>query len=770
MRFAPFTTGPVRYRGPALTSCGEDTADMIPPLGNNGNADGQRDLAPDHFDDLHKRSGLSRATIEAAGLYTERDTKQIRKLLNWTGSKPPPLGECLVFPYLQPDGTRNGYVRLKPSKPRTAKPLKGEKQGKLIKYEAPVGSKNRLYIPPGTLPKLTDPSAELLVTEGEKKALAADQAGYPCLGLSGVWAWMKKRPRKNGKAVGDRELIDDFEAVALHGRKVTIVFDSDIKENPKIQLAEWCLAEALKSRGAVIKVARLPGLPDGGKVGIDDYLRIERPEDFAAVLFGAGPPTRPACDVRLSDADQPHLTDLGNAIRFAKMHGADVRYCDPWRKWMVWDGQRWTVDETQDIQRRAQMVRRQFYKEALEEPHSKQREALAAWAIQCESARRLASMVSLAQSQEGLPVLPGQLDADPMLLNCPNGTLSLRTGELRPHNRADLLTKLCPTAYRPDALCPTFLAFLASIFPATGDAAEEPGDPELTEFVQRLLGYCLTGQVTEHIFPVFHGGGANGKSTLLTTVSDVIGRDYASPVSEDLLIARKGERHPTELADLFGRRLAIATENKEGARLNESLVKHMTGGDRIKARRMREDFWEFTPTHKIILQTNHKPIVREDDFGIWRRIRLVPFKSRFWDPNQPPKDGEERQPWLRQDKGLVARLTAEREGVLAWLVRGCLAWQRDGLCTPSCVMAATEAYEQEQSLIGPFIEEQCVTGNSSYRIRALELYEGFRKFMEAAGERFIPSQRKFGESMGRLPDIEKKVSDGTWYIGIALRK
>jgi putative DNA primase/helicase len=387
------------------------------------------------------------------------------------------------------------------------------------------------------------------------------------------------------------------------------------------------------------------------------------------------------------------------------------------------------------------------------------------WALRSEDATMIRDMVSLARSD--LAVTPGELNRDPWLLNCGNGTLELRTGRLRPHRREDCITQLCPTEYHPDAPCPNWERFLESIFPATGDAAEPPGNAALLRFVQRLLGYCLTGDVREQVLPFFWGGGANGKSTLVSVVMRVLG-EYAGKAPPGLLLAHKGDRHPTELADLFGRRLAVANETPEGCRLNEALVKDLTGGEPVRARRMREDFWEFEPTHKLIVCGNHKPRVTGTDHGIWRRLRLVPFTVTFWDPNTPAKPGERRPERLRQDKGLLGRLLAEAPGILAWMVRGCLGWQNDGLGTPREVREATEGYRAEQDLVGEFLAERCVTGAAGHRVKASALYAAFRAWMEAAGERSVPSLTAFGLAVAER-GFEKKPSNGTWYLGVRLR-
>jgi putative DNA primase/helicase len=322
--------------------------------------------------------------------------------------------------------------------------------------------------------------------------------------------------------------------------------------------------------------------------------------------------------------------------------------------------------------------------------------------------------------------------------------------------------------YDRDATCPTWERFLATIFPATSDAAEEAGDAELITFVQRLLGLCLTGDVREHLLPVLWGTGANGKSTLVNVLLEMLGRDYSMKAPPNLLMARRGESHPTERADLFGRRLVVCSETPEGRRLNEALVKDMMGGEPIRARRMREDFWEFVPTHKVLLCTNHRPIILGTDEGIWRRLRLIPFEVTFWDPNDPSIKGRYRPAHLKQDKELPGKLRLELPGILAWCVRGCLDWQRDGLTLPERVRVATAEYRSGEDVLGQFIIECCLVGKDpAYRVKASDLYTRYRAWCEAGGER-PSSPRILGASMTER-GFERLVSNGTWYLGIALR-
>jgi putative DNA primase/helicase len=315
---------------------------------------------------------------------------------------------------------------------------------------------------------------------------------------------------------------------------------------------------------------------------------------------------------------------------------------------------------------------------------------------------------------------------------------------LQTHKREDYITKLCPTIYDPHAEAPVFQQFLRDIF---------ADDPQLITYIHRLFGYCLTGDVTEQILPVFWGSGANGKSTLINAILDVMGEDYAIKANRDLFMAKKQDSHPAQMARLFGKRLVVCVETHEGARLDEGLVKELTGGDKIAARRMKENWWEFAPTHKVLLVTNHKPEIRGTDHAIWRRIRLIPFTVTF------PED--------KQDKHLGEKLKAEASGILRWMVEGCVEWQRHGLGTPGVVMAATSEYRSEQDRIAMFLAERCTIGGLDLRAKVTELYSAYREWSKTNGE-----QVSIGQAFGRVMGDHghKKDSGKRWYLGVAIRQ
>jgi putative DNA primase/helicase len=488
---------------------------------------------------------------------------------------------------------------------------------------------------------------------------------------------------------------------------------------------------------------------------------------------GNGKPT-PTATATTASPDDYHLTDLGNAQRLVQDHGEHLYYCHPWRKWIAWDEQRWRIDDSGEAKRRAKATIKKLYDEAtealaelkktagrdakLDKKALEELDNLILHAIKSEDARALARMLDLAQSEPCIPVSPGEFDRQPMLLNCDNGTVDLRTGELQPHNPDDMITKLCPTRYDPEAQCPRWLQAIDRIF---------DGDNALVEYLQRSLGYGLTGDVREDVLAIWWGVGANGKTTIINATLETLGTDFAGTVPPELLLDTAGQQHPTIMASLHGKRLLFAVETPQGRRLNEERLKRLTGRDPIDARRCREDWWSFLPTHKLVLVTNHKPVVRGTDHGMWRRLRLVPFTVTFLNPTAPENVGKVIPEDRCADPGLAEALSREREGILAWLVRGCLDWQQYGLTTPAAVQGATAEYRSAEDVVGAFMTECCATGGADYRVQAGDLYAGYVSWTEASGERPM-SKKQFGDTLTER-GIERFNSHGWWYRGIALQ-
>src|SRR5215216_1249687 len=414
-----------------------------------------------------------------------------------------------------------------------------------------------------------------------------------------------------------------------------------------------------------------------------------------------------------------NLTDLGNTRRLIHRHGRNLRYCWLWRKWLVWDGKRWVKDDTGEVYRLAKETVSSIYQEAAAVPNDEARKELGKHATRSEAGARIKEMVDLARSD--VPVMPDELDASPDLLNTESGTIDLRTGELREHRREDLITKIAPTKYRPDAAAPTWEAFLERVLPGE----------DLRAFVQRAVGYSTTGDTSEQCMFINHGGGANGKSTFQEAIAAALG-DYAMRAPTEMLLAKRTDGVPNDVARLKGARFVSASETEEGRRLAESRIKDLTGQDTVTARFMKAEWFDFAPTHKLWLSTNHKPEIRGTDVAIWRRIRLVP-----WTVTIPPAE---------QDKKLPIALRHELAGILAWVVRGCLQWWCEGLQAPDEVHKATGEYRAEMDVLAGFLAECCEldTGHWEY---AKDLYECYKRWCDENGERPEP-QRKFGGRLG----------------------
>ena len=434
-------------------------------------------------------------------------------------------------------------------------------------------------------------------------------------------------------------------------------------------------------------------------------------------------------------------TDLGNAQRFVVRHGHNLRFTKV-LGWLAWDGRRWRPNDTGEVERRAKHTVRRIYAEAGFAQDKAKRKALGEWAAKCESAFRIRNLIELAWSEPMIAVTADQFDRHPYLLNVANGTIDLRTGELREHRRQDFLTKFIPHRYDAQATCDGWLKFLGRIF---------AGNERLISFLQRAAGYSLTGDCGERVLFLMYGTGANGKTVFLEVMRAVLG-DYAMRTPAQTLMMKRGDSIPNDVARLRGARFVTASETDDNRRFAEALIKDLTGDDTIPARFFRAEWFEFVPEFKLWLATNHKPVIRGTDDAIWDRIPLIPFTVTI------PRD--------ERDKDLKGKLRAEAEGILAWLVDGCQAWRKRGLDFPLEVTAATAEYRAEMDVVGTFIDEHCIVAEQAI-CGASQLYEAFTKWSEQAGEHPI-TQRAFGlalrergfDKTKRLPGTGRKAWSG----------
>jgi putative DNA primase/helicase len=478
------------------------------------------------------------------------------------------------------------------------------------------------------------------------------------------------------------------------------------------------------------------------KWGVDDFLAKGRTLDELRAMIpprGLLPQKPPAhTNGRTAGGTGPAepplpYSDYTNARAFVQDHGERLRYCYPWKTWLVWTGTHWQRDTSGEVIRLAKQTIKRLARQ-VEQLDETQARALLAHIKSSLSMAKLKAMVECAQSEPGIAVQPDTLDQYPWLLNCTNGTLDLQSGNIRPHQQADLLTKCLAIPYEKEATCPTWDAFLWRIM----GGSQDPDDPdmsvgelearqhaddrarELIGYLQRAAGYTLTGSTQEQCLFLCHGPTKTGKSTYLATIRALLG-PYGTQTDIQTFMHKDRAEVRNDLADLAGSRYVYAVESQEGKRLAEGLVKQMTGGvDAIKARFLFEEYFEFRPQFKAYIGTNHLPKVTDTDDAIWERLRRVPFIVQI------PKD--------QRNKTLDTTLLTELPGILAWAVRGCLEWlKRRDLAEPETVIQAMEGYRAEMDVLGTFLDECCVQVPEA-TVKATVLATTYQAWCKRTGE------------------------------------
>jgi putative DNA primase/helicase len=435
-------------------------------------------------------------------------------------------------------------------------------------------------------------------------------------------------------------------------------------------------------------------------------------------------------------------TDLGNAELFADQCAHRLRYLREWKQWHVWQDGRWRPDVTGEAERAAKEIARERLRAAAD-LNGKAREEAAQWALKSQSEPKLRAMLALAATESKLVLRAEQLDADPMLLSCANGVIDLRTCSLRAHDPDDLISLGTDVVYDPDATCPRWDRFLKEIF---------AGDFDLIDYVQRLVGYCLTGDTREQIVPILHGSGGNGKDTFVTALQRVLGGHAQTTPFETFARSRRDGGPRDDLARLHRARLVVASESNEGRSLDEATLKLVSGGGRVTARPLYGLYFEYTPSFKVFLITNHRPKVDGNDEAIWRRLREIPFEASFIG---------------REDKTLDTTLAAELPGILAWAARGCCTWYEQGLRTAGAVERATREYRADEDVLGAFIAEHCQFAGHVTRLAFRTAYENY---CHNLGEKPLAASA-LGKRLLKQPGISKGERDKTTvYIGISLHQ
>lgn len=611
--------------------------------------------------------------------------------------------------------------------PHTAKWDYLDAQGNLIgcvyRYDPPGRGKEyrpwdaqrRKHAPPSPRPLYNQPgiarAETVILVEGEKSAQALIDKGYCATTAMN----------------GANAPIEKTDWTPLAGKHVLIWPDRDL---PGWEYGVHA-ADAALAGGAVSCAVLHP--PDEKPEGWDAADAIEKGFDVEGFLR-AGPRLPVQRRESFPTFDFSSLnwsSDDGLATAFTRKYGKDWRYCAPWGQWFVWDGMRWSQDRTLAVRDLTRAVCRAASQMA-EKPREQNNLA---------SASTITAVEQLARTDRIHAATTEEWDANLWALNTPGGIIDLKTGAIRPHERAERHTRLA-TAFIGGRRKPTrWLKFLDDI---------TAGDSALQNYLQRMSGYCLTGSTAEHALFFLYGTGANGKSVFVSVLSAILG-DYTANAPMEAFMDTRNERHPTDLAGLRGARLVTAVETEQGRRWNEGKLKTITGGDKISARFMRQDFFEYIPQFKLLIAGNHKPVIRNVDEAMKRRLHLIPFTITI-----PPE---------QQDKKLLEALLSERDLILPWMITGCLQWQQDGLRPPPIVRQATEEYFEAEDAIRRWIDERCYLDSNAFTL-SRELYADWRDWADANGE-FIGSIKRLSSDLISKGFVQKRNNSGQQgFIGL----
>jgi P4 family phage/plasmid primase-like protien len=531
-------------------------------------------------------------------------------------------------------------------------------------------------------------------------------------------------------------IIANSTAPKRHGPRLR-KFHPDFDAEELFSHYEWEFAREFEKDGATYYVFAECPLAE----------RVHIAEEVAARLNGV--PIAPSLE-ELPPVDTTSFTylwnDTGNAERLVRDFGNRIRHADG--KWFVWNGRSWAPDHYRRLERMAEKVVVRIFNEANQLPE-KEREAQQRWAIKCGDRSRRTNMIAVAAAKRGVLKRLTDFDQDLWAFNVKNGTIDLRTGQLRPHNCLDNITKIAPVTYDPKATCPLWDRFLGEVM---------LGRQHLVDYLAITAGYSLTGDTSLQAMFFNHGEGENGKGVFTETLSYIVG-DYGQVASFDTFTyheKKSGLEIRNDLACLVGIRFLTAEESSDGHRLDEALIKQLTGENTIRTRFLYQEEFSYKPAFKIWMCSNHRPSIRTQDWGTWRRVKMLPWEYIV------PK-GE-------RDEQLKAKLRREASGILNWMLKGLSIYVAAGckISYPKEVEAATSEYREAEDIVGQFLAARCVLGEGS-SLQSGDIYRAFKIWAEQAGERRIITQRKLGDELQRHRIMKKKVSAGTWFLGISLK-
>jgi putative DNA primase/helicase len=543
----------------------------------------------------------------------------------------------------------------------------------------------------------------------------------------------------------------------VRSRKTCLIIGDAIGFNCKVCEVGWKeLVQHMEAEG----VERFPGYiyededdsilfdnANPAEADTSDQRTIVSADEFPSALEAAD--VSPASAVRtISEADTTGFsyrkTDTGNAERLVRRFGARILYVANQGMWRVWNGKCWEEDQTNTLDTAAKRVAKELFEEALD-LEEEERKSMFQWAMKSESRYRRSAMIDLAAKERAVVSLIKDYDQDQWLFNVQNGTIEVKTQTLRLHRPEDKMTKMSPATYDANASCPLFDKFILEAM---------NGDREMVNFLARAAGYSLSGDTSIQAMFFNHGEGENGKGVLVETLSYIIG-DYAQAANFDTFVHHKkaGREIRNDLASLVGVRFLSAEESGEDHRLDESLIKSLTGENAVRTRFLYHEEFTYYPNFKIWMSSNFRPSIRSTDWGTWRRVKLIPWEVVV------PKG--------RRDEHLKAKLRAEASGILNWMLLGLADYLKNGMQYPEKVDVATSQYRESQDVIAQFIAAACVLDVNA-ELQFSELYASYKNWAEDAREYVMPS-RKFSEGLKKREGVQaKRKADGTWYTGVGL--